>query len=131
MCVKMVPILRMYLVFRQLHSSEAADALMYMICEEACSQRVYGPGERVYVVDDVSRGMYFLTNGVFELREYREEDIEIYRISPLKNLVTATNLGGRTQREQGCAISNKRQSKISHLRLRLTVETLRRIHMMQ
>jgi hyperpolarization activated cyclic nucleotide-gated potassium channel 2/hyperpolarization activated cyclic nucleotide-gated potassium channel 4 len=101
MCVKMVPILRMYLVFRQLHSSEAADALMYMICEEACSQRVYGPGERVYVVDDVSRGMYFLTNGVFELREYREEDIEIYRISPLKNLVTATNLGGRTQREQG------------------------------
>ena len=47
MCVKLVPILRMYLVFRQLRASESADALLYLICQDACVQRVHGPGERV------------------------------------------------------------------------------------
>jgi hypothetical protein len=43
--------------------------------------------------------MYFLTNGIFELREYREDDIQSFKIAPLKNLITATNKGGPLQKE--------------------------------
>lgn len=98
MCVKLVPILRMYLVFRQLRASESADALLYLICQDACVQRVHGPGERVYVVDDVAKGMYFLTNGPFELREYREDEIQTFTVRPLKHMITATNTGAATQK---------------------------------
>merc|ERR1719487_1037517 len=66
--------LRRYPVLCQLHSSESANDLMALICAEACSQKVFGQGEKVYVVDEVSRGMYFLNYGEFELREYRGND---------------------------------------------------------
>ena len=65
MRVSKEPTLRKYPVFRQLKSSEAANDLMSMICAEACTQKVHGPGERVYVVDEDSKGMYFLTNGTY------------------------------------------------------------------
>ena len=44
-------------------------------------------------MDDVAKGMYFLTNGPFELREYREDEIQSYTVRPLKHLFTATNTG--------------------------------------
>jgi hypothetical protein len=78
--VSQEPILRKYPVLRQLNSSEPAKDLMGMICAEACSQKVVGPGEKVYVVDEVSRGMYFLNKGAFELREYRDDDVEIFSV---------------------------------------------------
>jgi CRP-like cAMP-binding protein len=87
--VRQVPILRSYMIFRKLHSSEAADDLLALICEEACSQRVHGPGEKVYIVDEMSKGMYFLTKGDFELHEYREDDVKAFKISPLKSLTTS------------------------------------------
>jgi CRP-like cAMP-binding protein len=98
MCVKIVPTLRMYHVFRQLRSSESADVLLFLICEEACSHKVHGPGERIYVVDDMSKGMYFLTHGEFELREYRDDDIQLFTVSPLKTMFNAKNAGTRRER---------------------------------
>jgi CRP-like cAMP-binding protein len=74
------PTLRRYPVLRQLHSSEAANDLIGLICSETCSQKQFGPGEKVYVVDEVSRGMYFLTYGKFELREYRDDDTESFKV---------------------------------------------------
>merc|ERR1719390_371771 len=74
------PTLRRYPVLRQLHSSEPANDLMVLICAEACSERTYGPGDMVYVVDDVSSGMYFLTHGVSELREYYDNVVESFKI---------------------------------------------------
>jgi hypothetical protein len=87
--VKHEPILRMCVVFRKLDSSEAADDLMALICEEACSQKTYGPGDKIYIVDEISRGMYFLTKGDFELREYREDDVKAFKLSPQKSLTTS------------------------------------------
>ena len=57
----------------------------------------------MYIVDEVSRGMYFLNYGEFELREYRDDDIKSFKISPPKHLITATNTGGPTQREGSVA----------------------------
>ena len=74
------PTLRRYPVLRQLHSSEPANDLMILICAEACAERTYGPGDKVYVVDDVSRGMYFLTYGVFDLREYYDHEVESFKV---------------------------------------------------
>jgi hypothetical protein len=82
--VKQEPRLRQYPVFRQLHSSEPANDLMALISTEACSEKIFGPGEKVYAVDDVSRGMYFLMRGDFELREYRQNDVESFAISSPK-----------------------------------------------
>jgi hypothetical protein len=84
MRVKQEPKLRQYPVFRQLHSSEPANDLMALISAEACSRKVFGPGEKVYAVDDTSRGMYFLMRGDYELREYRENDFESFSISAPK-----------------------------------------------
>jgi hypothetical protein len=67
-------------IFRQLPSSEPANDLMNLICAEACSQKVFGPSEKVYVVDEVSKGMYFLSHGVFELREYRDDEVESFKV---------------------------------------------------
>merc|ERR1719487_1907200 len=79
------PTLRRYPVLRQLHSSEPANDLMTLICAEACSQKIFGPREKVYIVDEPSRGIYFLTHGVFELREFRDDDVESFKISaPLR-----------------------------------------------
>merc|ERR1719506_1901910 len=66
------PTLSRYPVFRQLHSSEPARDLMTLICVEACSQKSFGPGEKVYQVDEASKGMYFLSHGRFELLEHRD-----------------------------------------------------------
>merc|ERR1719183_1409889 len=87
--VKHEPTLRMCVVFRKLHSSEAADDLLGLICDEACCQKAYGPGEKIYIVDEISRGMYFLTKGEFELREYREDDVKAFKLSPQKSLTSS------------------------------------------
>jgi CRP-like cAMP-binding protein len=102
--LKQEPILRMYVIFRQLHSSEAADDLLALICEEACSQRVFGPGEKIYIVDEMSRGIYFLTKGEFELREYRDSEMDVFKISPLNSLANvaiseSSGESGATPRE--------------------------------
>jgi hypothetical protein len=74
------PTLRRYPVLRQLHSSEAANDMIALICSEACSHKHFGPGEKVYVVDEASRGMYFLTHGKYELREYLDDEVESFMI---------------------------------------------------
>jgi hypothetical protein len=75
------PTLYRYPVIRQLPASEPARDMMTLICADACSQKTLGPGEKVYVVDDASRGMLFLTHGLFELREYRENDVESFTVT--------------------------------------------------
>lgn len=85
---KREPTLRSYPVFRHLpSSSEPANDFISMICAEACTEQIFGPSEKVYVVDATSKGMYFLSAGEFELREYRDDDVQMYKIKSRKRKV--------------------------------------------
>jgi hypothetical protein len=86
---------------------------MVLICAEACAERTYGPGDKVYVVDDVSRGMYFLTHGVFELREYADHEVESFKVfAPVNENIArdpaVTNVGSTDAK-----VSPKRANALS------------------